>query len=486
MFNEISNDKVYKNLIHGEWVESENLENLIEIKSPLDGSLVGKVTAMSKKDIDNVIKSAKKAQANWDNVPIIKRVEILYKAADILEKHSNEIAEIMLYEVCKDIKSAKTEVLRTADLIRSTANHSDILQGESLTGSVYPGYTKNKQAIVTKVPLGVVLAISPFNYPINLAASKIAPAILAGNSVVFKSATQGVISALHMVKCFEEAGVPAGVLNSVTGYGSEIGDYIVSHRGINFINYTGSTEVGRKLSKLAEMTPLLMELGGKDSAIVLDDADLNLAANNIVSGAFSYSGQRCTAIKRILVTKDVADNLVSLIKDEMTKIKAGNPIHEDVTVVPLIDEKTAEFVESLIEDAKKLGADILIGGKRDKNLVYPTLVDNVTENMRLAWEEPFGPVLPIIRVKDIEEAIEISNKSEYGLQASVFTKDINKAFYVANKLEVGAVQINNKTERGPDIFPFSGVKDSGVGVQGVKYAIEAMTRPKSIVLNLNL
>ena len=328
------------------------------------------------------------------------------------------------------------------------------------------------------------MAISPFNYPINLSASKIAPALMAGNTVVLKPATQGSISALYLARIFQEAGLPNGVLNTITGKGSEIGDYVVTHPEINFINFTGSTDVGKRISSITTMMPVLMELGGKDAAIVLEDADLEVAAKNIVSGAFSYSGQRCTAVKRILVVEEVADKLVDLLKIKIQKLKVGNPLEDDVDIVPLIDSKAADFVEDLIRDAREKGAHLVLGGKRDGNYIYPTLFDNVTTDMRLAWEEPFGPVLPIIRVKDKDEAIKIANESEYGLQSSVFTKDINKAFYVSNRLEVGTVQVNNKTERGPDHFPFLGVKASGLGTQGIRYSIEAMSRPKAVVINV--
>ena len=233
------------------------------------------------------------------------------------------------------------------------------------------------------------------------------------------------------------------------------------------------------------MIPLLMELGGKDAAIVLEDADLELAASQIISGAFSYSGQRCTAIKRVLVLEDVADELISKMMNHIKKLKIGNPLDEEnLDVVPLIDNSSADFVWGLIEDAKEKGATLLYGGKRDANLIQPTLFDFVTLDMRIAWEEPFGPVLPIIRVKSLEEAIEVANASEYGLQSSVFTVNLNKAFEVAKKLEVGTVQVNNRTERGPDHLPFLGIKNSGVGVQGIAYSIESMTHIKSTVINL--
>ncbi|EHJ00001.1 Glyceraldehyde-3-phosphate dehydrogenase (NADP(+)) [Clostridium sp. DL-VIII] len=484
MFNCIKcENNNFKNLINGEWVGSKDNKS-IEIYSPLDNSLIGSVPTMSKEEVDNVINIAKEAQKKWSKVPMSERAEILYKAADILVEKSEEIVEIMIREIGKDRKSAKSEVLRTADFIRFTADTAKNISGESIPGDTFPGFKRNKISVVSREPLGVVLAISPFNYPINLSASKIAPGIIVGNSVVLKPATQGSLCGLYLAKVFQEAGVPNGVLNTITGRGSEIGDYVVTHEGINFINFTGSTEVGTRISKITSMVPLLMELGGKDAAIVLEDADLDLAANNIVAGGYSYSGQRCTAVKRILVVDKVADKLVAKVKEKMAKLTAGNPLEKDVDIVPLISTKSADYVMELIEDAKNKGAELVVGGNRDGNLIYPTLFDNVTTDMRIAWEEPFGPVLPILRVKDKDEAIEIANRSEYGLQSAVFTENIDDAFYVADKLEVGTVQVNNKTERGPDHFPFLGVKSSGIGTQGIRYSIESMSRPKATVINL--
>ncbi|MGM9924493.1 MAG: NADP-dependent glyceraldehyde-3-phosphate dehydrogenase [Bacillus sp. (in: firmicutes)] len=486
MINEIKNSKnEFKKLLNGKWTQSEN-GNYIEVFSPINNSFLGKVPAMTKEEVDQAIKNSKEAQKQWKLTSLNKRVELLYKAADILEAQADGLAELIMMEVAKDKKSAKSEVIRTADFIRFTADTAKNIQGEHLQGDTFPGGKKNKIGMVTREPLGVVLAISPFNYPVNLAASKIAPALVAGNTVAFKPATQGSLSGLYLVKIFEEAGLPAGVINTITGKGSVIGDYVVTHPDISFINFTGSSEIGARISQMSKMIPVLMELGGKDAAIVLKDADLDLTAKNIVAGAFAYSGQRCTAIKRVLVVDEVADALVQKIKTEMEKLQVGNPLElEAADVVPLIDANSADFVEGLITDAVELGGQLIAGGNREGNLIYPTLIDDVTEEMRIAWEEPFGPVLPVIRVKDAEEAIAIANKSEYGLQSSVFTENINDAFYVADKLEVGSVQVNNKTERGPDHFPFSGVKNSGVGVQGIRYSIEAMTRLKSTVINLS-
>ncbi|WP_278280761.1 NADP-dependent glyceraldehyde-3-phosphate dehydrogenase [Clostridium sp. Marseille-P299] len=459
-------------------------EQLITITSPLNDSILGNVRAMTKSDIDEVILKSKKVFDTWRAVPLNERCEILYKAASILVTRVDELTDLLIKEVGKDKKSAKSEIIRTADFIRFTIETAKNIHGESINGDSFAGYYSNKFALVEREPIGVVLAISPFNYPINLAASKIAPALVAGNTVIFKPATMGSLCGVRLAEIFVEAGVPNDAIQVVTGKGSEIGDYLITHKGINFINFTGSTEVGQNIAKKVQMVPLLMELGGKDAAIVLPDADLEITAKNIVSGAFSYSGQRCTAVKRVLVLEEIADQLVEKILDQMKQLTVGNPLYGDVDIVPLINTKAADFVSELIEDAKEKGATLRYGGEREGNLIYPTLFDHVTTDMRVAWEEPFGPVLPIIRVKTVDEAIDIANKSEYGLQSSVFTENINNAFNVARKLEVGMVQVNNKTERGPDHFPFMGVKNSGIGVQGIRYSIEAMTRIKGIVVNL--
>ncbi len=300
---------------------------------------------------------------------------------------------------------------------------------------------------------------------------------------MFKPPTQGSISGLLLAQAFAEAGLPAGVFNTITGRGSEIGDYIIEHKEVNYINFTGSTPIGERIGKLAGMRPIMLELGGKDAAVVLEDADLEHAAKQIVGGAYSYSGQRCTAIKRVIVMESVADKLAALIKAEVEKLTVGDPF-DNADITPVIDHASADFIWGLIEDAQEKGASALTEIKREANLIWPALFDHVTLDMKLAWEEPFGPVLPIIRVTSVEEAIQICNQSEFGLQSSVFTNDFPKAFEIAEKLEVGTVHINNKTQRGPDNFPFLGVKGSGAGVQGIRYSIEAMTQVKSIVFDV--
>lgn len=480
MFKEIKQNSNYLNLVNGQWLGTK--EN-IKIYSPVNQELLGTIPKMGKSAVDQVLNEAKKAQPSWANTPLHERAKILNKAADLLLDKESELSIILMKEIGKDLSSSTSEVKRTADFIRFTADAGKGLEGEAIASDNFPGFKQNKLSFAQRVPVGVVLAISPFNYPINLSASKLAPALIAGNSVVLKPPTQGALSALHLVRILQAAGIPKGVINTITGDTKEIGDYLVTHKDIDFINFTGSSKVGKHIALVAGMVPMLMELGGKDAAIVLSDADLEATGKQIVSGAYSYSGQRCTAIKRVLVIDDIADKLSRILLKEVQLLTVGAPEANSI-VTTLINKEAADYVEELIQDALEKGAQLLCGNQRKENLIYPTLLDRVTEEMRVAWEEPFGPVLPIIRVKDKEEAIALANKSEYGLQSSIFTKNINDAFYIARHLQVGAVQINNKSERGPDHFPFTGVKASGMGTQGIRYSIEAMTRIKSIVLSL--
>ncbi|HEL0005436.1 TPA: NADP-dependent glyceraldehyde-3-phosphate dehydrogenase [Streptococcus equi subsp. zooepidemicus] len=472
--------KQYKNLVNGEWKLSENE---IKIYAPATGEELGSVPAMSREEVDQVYASARAALADWRALSYVERAAYLHKAADILVRDAEKIGAVLSKEVAKGYKAAISEVIRTAEIINYAAEEGLRMEGEVLEGGSFEAASKKKIAIVRREPVGLVLAISPFNYPINLAGSKIAPALIAGNVVALKPPTQGSISGLLLAEAFAEAGLPAGVFNTITGRGSVIGDYIVEHEAVNFINFTGSTPIGERIGKLAGMRPIMLELGGKDSAIVLEDADIALAAKNIVAGAFGYSGQRCTAVKRVLVMESVADQLVAEIKGLVEKLLIGMP-EDNADITPLIDTKAADFVEGLVNDAADKGAQALTEIKRDGNLICPILFDKVTTDMRLAWEEPFGPVLPVIRVSSVEEAISISNQSEYGLQASIFTSNFPQAFAIAEKLEVGTVHINNKTQRGTDNFPFLGAKKSGAGVQGVKYSIEAMTSLKSVVFDI--
>ncbi|KOM48743.1 NADP-dependent glyceraldehyde-3-phosphate dehydrogenase-like [Vigna umbellata] len=482
-FGEIIDGDVFKYYAHGCWNKSSSGKS-VPIINPSTRKPHFKVQACTREEVDSVMESAKTAQKSWAKTPLWKRAELLHKAAAILKEHKASIAECLVKEIAKPAKDAVTEVVRSGDLISYCAEEGVRILGEGkfLVSDSFPGNDRTKYCLSSKIPLGVVLAIPPFNYPVNLAVSKIAPALISGNSIVLKPPTQGAVAALHMVHCFHLAGFPQGLISCVTGKGSEIGDFLTMHPGVNCISFTGG-DTGIAISKKAGMVPLQMELGGKDACIVLEDADLDLAAANMVKGAFSYSGQRCTAVKVVLVMESVANTLVKKINDKVAKLTVGPP-ENDCDVTPVVTESSANFIEGLVMDAKEKGATFCQEYRREGNLIWPLLLDNVRPDMRIAWEEPFGPVLPVIRINSVEEGIHHCNASNFGLQGCVFTKDINKAMLISDAMETGTVQINSAPSRGPDHFPFQGLKDSGIGSQGITNSINMMTKVKTTVINL--
>ncbi len=465
-------------LVAGEKVD---FQDYVTIKNATNNEDYMMVPSLSRDDIDKIYQVAKVSGKKWAKLTISERAEYLKKWAELLLANKEELAEIMTNEIAKSYNDAITEVIRTAEIINYTIEEMYRIDINGASSEQYYGGNKGKIAITKRVPVGVVLAISPFNYPVNLAVAKIAPALVSGNTVIFKPATQGSIVGIKIIELLYQTGIDPTVVNIVTGRGREIGDYLVEKEEIDFISFTGGTTTGKNISKLSSMVPQVMELGGKDAAIILDDADLNLAAKEIVSGAFSYSGQRCTAIKRVLVSQKNEVELTNLIVNEVEKLTVGMPKNNPI-IVPLISEASADYVWGLINSVAD--SQILCGKKREGNLIYPTVANNVKRNDRLAIEEPFGPVLPIIRYESIEEAIDIHNESEFGLQASIFGNNIHEVLNLAPHLEVGTVNINGKTSRGPDNLPFTGFKNSGMGVQGINASIMSMTKPQTLLINL--
>lgn len=462
---------------------NQEITSFVEINNASTNQPFAKVPALSQTDIDAIAKFAKTQQKKWALLTIDERSKFLLAWADKLEANKEDLAQTLVIEIAKPYNDAITEIVRTADLIRYTVEEMYRLDLNAASSEQYYGGDRSKVAITRREPIGVVLAIAPFNYPINLAVAKIAPALISGNTVLFKPATQGSVSGIMIANLLAETGIMSGVLNVVTGRGREIGDYLVEREEIDFISFTGGTTTGKNIAKLAGMIPQVMELGGKDAAIVLDDADLDFAAKEIVGGAFNYSGQRCTAIKRVLVSEKNVETLTKNIVELTNALSVGKP-EDNAVIVPLISKTSADYVEQLIEDAKAQGSIIETGGKRDNNLIYPTIISNVKRTDRVAHEEPFGPVLPIIVYKDLNEAIEIHNENEYGLQASIFGSNIDDMFKLTTQLEAGTINLNGKTSRGPDNFPFTGHKNSGLGVQGIRAALLSMTMAKTVVINI--
>lgn len=455
-----------------------------DIVSPVDGEILGSVQQVTFAEADRAISRAKIAQKDWQRTPVNKRSKILHLVADWIREHEHFFTSLLVREIGKSYPEAKDEIIRSADMVEYFANEGLNLHGEEISSDAFPGYDQSKLAIVEKVPLGLILAISPFNYPVNLSVSKIAPALISGNAVIFKPPSYGSISALYLTEIFIKAGLPGGLLSTLTGNGDYLGDYLVTHKEIDMVIFTGSSDVGKAIAKKIGMIPLLFECGGNNPAIVLPDADLDFTAGELVKGAFLYSGQRCTAIKYILCFKPTHERLLQLVVKKTKELfKTGDPRIEANNLGPLISEATAHEVEKRIFLAKAEGAKVVHGGKRDGRFIEPTILEDVRPSMEIVHTETFGPVLSFITIKSVDEGINIINSSNYGLQASIFTKDSGEGIKLAQKIDAGNVLINSKPQRGPDHFPFSGIKDSGVGTQGIKYTLEAMTRPKTIILN---
>jgi len=479
--SKMQQDNTYFFLCNGEWSASSQ-GKLLKEYSPCDAQVCYTYQSCSSEDTDRCFHAAANAQASWAKTPLWKRAEYLKKAAKILVNYKDEISQCIVNEIAKNTRTALSEVVRTADLIEYVAEQGIRQSGELMYPDSFPGHVRNQLCLVHRVALGVVLCIPPFNYPINLYASKVAPALMMGNSVVIKAPSHGVISCLYLASAFHMSGIPRGVVNVVTGKGSELGDYLVSHPLVDAISFTGGTSTGKKVSTKAGMIPLQLELGGKDCAIVLEDADLQSSIRSIVSGAFSYNGQRCTAVKIVYVMKQVAEDLVNGLKEQVQKLSVGYP-QDNADITPLVSQSSAEYIEKLFQDAIQKGAKQVTPWKRKDNLVWPSVLDHVNQHMRVAWEEPFGPLLPIVRVESETQAIEMVNKSDMGLQASIFSSNMERAMSIADLLQTGTVHLNGQPARGPDHFPFQGWKDSGIGSQGVLYSLQAMSKVKSIVVH---
>jgi glyceraldehyde-3-phosphate dehydrogenase (NADP+) len=484
-FVKLSDGKTFPtyNFFDGEKWTISSSGKTADVISPIDNSLFGKVQVVTHGEIDRAIARAKIAQKTWASVPMIKRSQILHLAADWIRHHESLLTASLITEIGKTHAEAKDEILRSADMIDYFASGGLNIRGEELSGEAFPGYDNTKMAVIERVPLGVILAIAPFNYPVNLSVSKIAPALIMGNAVVFKPPTQGSVCALLLTEIFRLSGLPDGTLVTLTGGGADIGDYLTMHPEIDMVTFTGSSAVGRAMAEKISMIPILFECGGNNPAIVLHDADMGFTAAEIVKGAFSYSGQRCTAIKYVLGLTPTIDTLLSLVIEKTSALKLGDPRVETNDIGPVISDEAAAEIEKRITAAEVDGARVAAGGTRKGRLITPTILENVSPEMKVVKEETFGPVVSFIKVKSIDEAIVIINASAYGLQASIFTSDEGAGIKLGQRIDVGTVQINSKPQRGPDHFPFLGIKGSGSGVQGIRYSLEAMTRYHSIVLN---
>jgi glyceraldehyde-3-phosphate dehydrogenase (NADP+) len=467
-------------LINGE-IHKNN--QWIEIKSPDDWKVFGKVPSLSKKDIDFAFESAQSAYQKWSIISLYERIDFLKKWKKIIIENKEKIIELLIKEISKPFSEAEKEFTRTIEYFDSCFEAVKYLYPKAYTGET--AKIKNKLAVYTRVAKGTILIITPFNYPFNTALSKIIPALITGNVVIFKPSTQGSFISCFFCKLAKISGLPKGILNIVTGYGEKISEILIKERNIQVIAFTGSTETGNKLANLNSKAELIFEMGGKDFALICNDIKENQfkeIAEKITNGAFTYSGQRCTAIKRVLINNDKYQTFLDIFKEEVKKLKVGLA-KENNQITPLINLKNCLYLDELVNDALEKGAQLILNKKRKENLFFPMIIFNVNENMEISKKEQFGPVLPISFVKSEAEAIKIINESNYGLQAAVFTNEINKAFRISSQLNVGTVNINQVSQKGPDYLPFIGIKDSGIGVQGINELLKSFTRLKGLIIN---
>ncbi|HOV14196.1 MAG TPA: aldehyde dehydrogenase family protein, partial [Spirochaetota bacterium] len=431
--------KQYNILINGCW-RCISSNKTFEVRNPANNELIALVPNCDINDVNYAIESAKNSP-NLNILSPIKRLDIMENARQLIIENENFLSEIITKESGKPISVSKGEVLATQERFRLTMQEINVLQGEYLPGDLVSD-TENKFAIVIRKPIGVVATISPFNYPLFIAASKIIPAILAGNSVVAKPSSDTPLSLIYLVRILELAGMPKGTINIITGCGGEIGDAIIQSPLISAISFTGSTKVGENITKKCGIKKLHLELGGKASAIVLKDADLENAVKQICKGSFRNSGQRCDAISRVLVDKSIKKDFIKKVLIEAEKYITGDPMDPKTQIGAIINEKALKHINSLVIDALNKGATILRGGTYNDLFYDATIIDNVNLDMDIAWEEIFGPVMPIIEVNDYEEAVKISNRSEYGLDSCVFTENINLGIKISKMLDDGSVTIN--------------------------------------------
>ncbi|MFA6438333.1 MAG: aldehyde dehydrogenase family protein [Bacteriovoracaceae bacterium] len=457
----------FQNLINGKWVDAVS-GRTFENRNPANWEeVVGIFPKSGKEDVDAAVKAARAAFEKWRLVPAPKRGDIMRTIGDLLVKRKEEISREMTREMGKVLAETRGDVQEGIDTAYYAAT-----EGRRLFGNTVPSEMPNKFAMAIRVPIGVAGIITPWNFPMAIPTWKMFPAILSGNTCVFKPATDTPKTAAMLVEIMMEAGLPEGVVNIVHGGGGEVGNAIVSHPDVDLISFTGSTGVGKQISRDASDTlkRVSLELGGKNAQIVLADADLDLALEAVLWGAFGTTGQRCTATSRLILEENIYDKFMSMLIDRTNKLKLGDGLLADSQVGPCVNESQRKTVQQYVEIGKMEGAKLVAGGNiaTEGTLAkgwfhQPTIFGDVTPEMRLAKEEIFGPVLSVIRAKDFEESIRILNNTEYGLSSSVFTNDVNKAFTAMRDIQSGITYINAATIGAEAHLPFGGVKKTGNG-----------------------
>ncbi|HEU4343252.1 MAG TPA: aldehyde dehydrogenase family protein [Candidatus Binatia bacterium] len=457
----------FKNYIAGKWVEAKSSKTF-ENRNPANrNDLVGLFPLSGAADADEAVRAAKNAFPTWRRVPAPKRGEILYRVGELLRRDKEEIARVMSREMGKILKETRGDVQEGIDTAFYAA-----AEGRRLFGQTTPSELPDKFAMSVRAPVGVCALITPWNFPMAIPTWKLFPALLCGNTVVLKPAEDTPHTAVKLFEILAEAGVPLGVVNLVHGRGEEVGAALVRHRDVQLVSFTGSAAVGREIASVCgqNLKRVALELGGKNAQIVMEDADLNLALEGALWGAFGTTGQRCTATSRLIVHRDIKKELTERLVARAEKIKIGDGLDESVEMGPLINHAAREKVHGYVQIGKEEGARLLAGGSIyeegkwiDGYFYRPTLFDQVSPEMRIAQEEIFGPVLSIIEVTSFDEAIEVLNGTAYGLSSSIYTRDVDRAFRSIRDIEAGITYVNGPTIGAEVHLPFGGVKDTGNG-----------------------
>lgn len=465
-----------KMIVAGKWVERDET---IGVYDPQDNSLISTVPAASSEDVREAIAGGTEGVKIAVQMPTHERMAVLNRAADLIAEREDAFATTIAREGSKTIREALKEVRRSMDTLRISAEEARRLHGETIPFDQKSG-SENRLGYYYRFPVGLIAAITPFNDPLNLVAHKVGPAIAAGNAVIVKPSTVTPLSALQLAEVLFEAGLPPKVLSVVTGYGREIGDPLVMHPEVRMISFTGGTSAGEAISRKAGVKKLSMELGSNSPVIVLKDADLNEAVEATVQGAFSAAGQNCIGVQRVYVEDDIYDDFSDRFVKRTKRVRVGDKLSELTDMGPMITEQEAVRVERWVQEAVDRGANLLTGGERDGAFYLPTVLERVPSHCTLAHEEAFGPVVSLYRVSGLEEAIRAANRVNFGLQAGIFTRDVEKAFVAVRNVEAGGIMVNDSSDYRIDAMPFGGIKGSGLGREGVKYAVEEMTEIKVV------
>jgi acyl-CoA reductase-like NAD-dependent aldehyde dehydrogenase len=465
-----------QNYVGGEWVDTAEHD---VVRLPYDGTPVGEVPRAGRDLVERAVAAAREGFHAMRELANYERADLLLRVADLIRRDLAEYTQIVCAETGKPIKEAKVEVERAVQTLVAAAHEARQLRGE-VVPMEFSATGKGRMAMTVREPIGVIACITPFNVPLNLALHKVAPALAGGNAVIHKPATKTPLSALRLARSMEEAGVPKSAYNVITGGGAQIGMALAEHPGIAMLTFTGSPEVGRTIKARAGFKKVTLELGNNSAVIIEPGSDMGTAVSRTVQGAFAHSGQVCISVQRAFVHRTIAGEFVERMKAATEALKIGHPYEQSTDISSLIDETEAIRIEKWIEEAAAGGAKVVTGGKRTYATVSPAILTDVPAACQISCQEAFGPVVAVYPYDHLESAIEQANATPYGLQAGIFTPDMQRAFQAARKLEVGGVMINDIPMYRADHMPYGGVKGSGIGREGPRYAIEEMTEMKLI------